>query len=147
MVAFRKKADAEIAAVEDWAKQNRAKRTDIFGSLEVAERELGQEASVLTTLVVLSDFLEDDGETDFRLEPALSSNEHATDYARQVRRKLGAAVLISNVSTVQLRSKDASNMSPARLRAIESFWKELLEPRGNNTSNVLLLQSVRSGGF
>jgi len=133
MVAFRKKADAEIAAMEDWAKSKPATRTDIFGSLEVAERECRQRTATPTTLIIFSDFLEDDGLTDLRVEPALVSPERAPMYARQVRRSLEAAVLISNVSMVQLRSKDATNMSPARMRAVESFWKELLKLEGDAT--------------
>lgn len=121
LATFHNQANTDIAAMKAWAKQNLSPKTDILGTLAVAQEEDGAKPSS-TKLIIMSDFLEDDGETKFSTEPALASTELAIHFADQVHRKLRMHSW-AEIETHVLRSPDAAALPAQRMRAIDAFWK------------------------
>jgi len=128
IVTFRRQAGIEIGEMRDWAKRNPAKHTDILGSLDIASHEIVSTSSTSTELLVLSDFLEDDGQLNFVTDRALAYS--STAYALAVAQEERSPLALHNIciSTIRLRSRDFATLSHARQTAVDTFWVAILAP-------------------
>lgn len=106
-------------------------RTDILGALDVARQEL---ASVpngsIRRLVVVSDFLEDDGQYNFVFEPALRSAFRAARFASRLRTVHSFVLQGSAICLGRLASLDFARLSPERKEAVDAFWRAYLAVGG-----------------
>jgi len=126
LVAFQKDAYAAIARMKDWAKRNPASHTDILGTLEISGQQIDQMKSAYTKLVVMSDFLEDDGQINFTRDRALTSVVAARASADDLAKHRVHPFRTDGVSLERLRSRDRAALSNMRLEAVDAFWEEFL---------------------
>jgi hypothetical protein len=109
-------------------------RTDILGALDVARQEF---KAIPTTdrrrLVVLSDFLEDDGRYRFTSDPRLAKTATARQRATRLRREHGFTLAGVEVYLGALESTDFARLGPERRRAVRSFWSEYFAQPGSRT--------------
>lgn len=127
---FRDDAEKQVVA---WDSSVRAEpdRTDILGALDAARQEL---ASLPTRnarrLVVVSDFLEDDGEFDFVSDLSLANPSRARRLASRLRTAHGFSLHGASLCLGRLSSLDYGNLPPERRAAVEAFWKAYLADDG-----------------
>jgi hypothetical protein len=126
MRAFRRNVDAEIAAMEDWAKSNPALHTDILGSLAVAREQMGTAQRVNAELLIFSDFLEDETRYKFAKDQTFTRVSEARALADGLASHGLSIVCVASVHLVRLRSRDSAAISIARLEAVDAFWNDLL---------------------
>jgi len=124
LTAYRQQAHAEIASLRDWAMSHPGAHTDILGTLEVAQQEIGPD-SLNVKLILLSDFLEDDGRLNFVADKDLGSIPFARHLAGSVR--FEPQMQCSSVFLGHLRSRDGEGLSMSRLDAVDAFWDEFLK--------------------
>jgi hypothetical protein len=119
---FRESAQKQFAA---WASARGADRcrTDILGSLDAARQELAAIPEVNTRrLIVVSDFIEDDGRYDFATDRALSNPKSARDLAAALRGLHSFAAEGTQVCLGRLESAEFERLPPSRKEAVGAFW-------------------------
>jgi hypothetical protein len=107
-------------------------RTDIFGSLRLAEEELARSpdaGSAIGAIAMLSDFVEDDGEQSFARGRNLASPSAARRFAARVApdtaKLRGVQIYLGRIPSVSLR-----RLSERRREAIKAFWIDYLTRQG-----------------
>ena len=123
LTKFHEEAHEKIAELRAWAISHPSVHTDILGTLQVAEQEM-EPAVCGTKLIVLSDFIEDDGRWNFATDQALGSVALARRLADSAR--LHQKVPFSSAFLGRVRSRDSERLSTPRRDAVEAFWGELL---------------------
>jgi hypothetical protein len=107
---------------------NRAAKTDILGSLKLAEQEFALDGpKVQKTLVVYSDFIEEDDTWNFLKAPELATPEKAERLANCLATASVNPHEQPDWSNIRvflggLQSTETPNMSPQRKEAINRFW-------------------------
>lgn len=127
---FRDGAEKEVAA---WGPSVRAEpdRTDILGALDAARQELASLPSgSARRLIVVSDFLEDDGQYNFVTDPALANPSRARREASRLRAMHGFALTGTSLCLGRLASLDYGSLAPQRRAAIDAFWQTYLAEDG-----------------
>ena len=127
---FRDGAEKEIAA---WGPSVRAEpdRTDILGALDAARQELASLPSgSVRRLIVVSDFLEDDGQYDFVTDPSLADPPRARRLASRLCAAHGFALQETSLCLGRLASLDYGSLVPERRAAIDAFWQTYLAHDG-----------------
>ena len=103
------------------------RRTDILGAPDVASQEFeGIPTAYRRTLIVLSDFLEDDGTLHFGTDSHLSNTLSAANYPRQTAgiRKFKLEAIPAYLG--KLENADAQKLSPNRQAALKVFWVQYM---------------------
>ena len=98
-------------------------RTDILGSISLAEQEIRPDFGTTKEIVViLSDFIQDDGEVEFVRDRRLDDRAAAEEFARQMAKKdkldFGGIPVYLGV----LKSREFTGCSRNRRSAILGFW-------------------------
>lgn len=127
---FRDDAQKRFAA---WAATLGAEpcRTDILGSLDAARQELAATPKDdARRLIVVSDFLEDDGQFNFATARALANPRAAHELASHLRGLHLFAVDGAQVCLGRLESVQFEALSPSRKDAIRAFWMTYLSQAG-----------------
>lgn len=127
---FRKDAQKNFAA---WAASLdlRQSRTDILGALDAARQEFatvpqGNEHR----LIVVSDFLEDDGVHDFVRDWAIANPARARMYAARLRAEHGFALPGVTLCLGRLESRGFAPLAEERKAAIQAFWTAYFTENG-----------------
>jgi len=128
--SFRKQAHGDIARMRDWQVAHPGNRTDILGALQLAQQELDSGQLSTTDLIILSDFLEDDGNWNFAKDHALASAANACLLADITAKRLNVALRSTHLYLGRLRSRDSAALPSSRLDAVDAFWGELLNNVG-----------------
>ncbi len=136
LVVFRRQAHARIEAMQDSANAHPFKRTDILGTLNVAKQELEEPQESLQrgterTMIVFSDFIEDDGVYRFAFDPSLASDASARGLAKRLKKEDGFALGDIRIRLRTLPSIDLRSMAPQRQKAIRAFWSDYLSAQPN----------------
>jgi hypothetical protein len=106
-------------------------RTDILGTLDLARQEMAvTPISSERRLIVLSDFLEDDPRYRFVSSSQLANVARARGLAMTLRKVRGFAPLEVLVCLGRLESSDFGSLRPQRKEAVQAFWAEYLDDRG-----------------
>ena len=106
-------------------------RTDILGALDVARQEFAAvPGDADRRLIVLSDFIEDDSSYRFVSSPQLANAERARALAVGLRTERSFALSGVSVCLGRLESTDFAPLSPQRKEAVQAFWAEYLNDRG-----------------
>jgi hypothetical protein len=106
-------------------------RTDILGTLDVARQEFAAvPAGADRRLIILSDFLEDDPSYRFVSSPQLANAGRARPLAVELRTDRKFALPGVPVCLGRLESSDFAPLSPQRKEAVQAFWAEYLNDRG-----------------
>jgi hypothetical protein len=117
--------------MEEKAAQNPYLYSDVLGALRLASEELTrQRCTCHKTLIVLSDFIQDDKQANFKITPELNNNRTAELYARQLAAAHPFHLDAQVVYLGWLRSKDLTNMASSRRDALEAFWDEYFRGQG-----------------
>jgi len=131
---FRDLASREYAAFAADLLAHSGDRTDILGALDVARQEFEAiPGSDRRRLIVLSDFLEEDGQYRFTSDPNLASAAKARNLAAQVRREHGFTLKNAQVNLGTLESTDLAPLGSERRLAVWSFWSEYFARSGPRT--------------
>jgi len=106
-------------------------RTDILGALDTARQEIASRPKGTSArLIVVSDFLEDDGTYRFVSAPALATPAPAQTLAATLRDERKFTLAGVSVCLGRLESSDFALLSPRRKEAVQTFWSEYLSDRG-----------------
>ena len=99
------------------------RRTDILGALDAARQEF---ASVPREderrLIVVSDFIEDDGVHDFVRDRALANPARTRELAIHLRAERGFALSGVDLCLGRLESRDFAPLAEDRKAAVQAFW-------------------------
>jgi len=133
MTAFRADSHEQIAAMANWTLANPPGRTDILGTLDFALQDVSCSTSDRPRLIILSDFIEDDGVFDFAKDPRLVSVARARAFAdslaKSSKRRCGCPTYLG-----RLQNNGHRRLSRPRQDAVDTFWTELLGTPQNPTS-------------
>jgi len=115
-------------------REHPTEKTDILGALDVVAEEFALDgADVQHTLIIFSDFLEDDGRFNFVTAPELGAERTAKKLAGDLAEQ-NHHVLKAKAYLGLLRSNDYDALAPARRRAVLTFWSTLLQRYGAKTT-------------
>ncbi len=98
-------------------------RTDILGALDAARQELAVlPKGVNRGLIVVSDFLEDDGTYRFVSTRSLADSTSARELAGRLREQHGFTLQGVPLCLGRLESSDFAPLSAQRKKAVRAFW-------------------------
>lgn len=120
---FREQARKQFAA---WAASHDAhqSRTDILGTLDAARQELALgPLGSSKRLIVVSDFLEDDGTYRFVTDSSVATPARARTLAAWLRAQHGFAMQGVQFRLGRLESTDYAPLSVQRKEAVKVFWE------------------------
>lgn len=99
-------------------------RTDILGALDAARQEIAAlPKGTAHRLIVVSDFIEDDGSYRFTSASALAYPAHARALASQLRTERGFTLKEVTVCLGRLESTDYGQLLAQRKEAVNAFWQ------------------------
>lgn len=130
---FRRKLNASLAEMRTDALAHPGSKTDILGSVELAEQELQVTPSdSRRRLVILSDFIQEDGHFDFRKDNHLNGQSVTKNFAMHLARinKLNLSGI--TVYLGLLRSSEYASLNRERRAAIGQFWLEYFRVCGGH---------------
>jgi len=116
----------DLAQLQADAVAHPGKQTDILGSIRVAMREFSSRPTD-KWLIVLSDFIQDDRQFNFRKDPRLANAICAEALGKTVGLPYGKYSSV-RVALGRLRSKEFSALTPTRQWAIDAFWERAMSP-------------------
>jgi hypothetical protein len=119
---FQEQAQKQFAAWTASLDQHQS-RTDILGALDAARQEfalLPKESN--RRLIVVSDFLEDDGTYRFVSASSLESPALASQLAAHLREQHGFTLPGVTLCLGRLESSDFAPLSAERKEAVQAFW-------------------------
>lgn len=122
-----------LASMETESMRFPAVRTDILGTLAIAGEELKQERQREATLIIFSDFLEDDRAFKFVNNRALGRSQSA----RLLAEELAAGKAAFQGTTIfcgELRSTEWLALAEGRRAAVREFWATYLTGMGGKVS-------------
>jgi hypothetical protein len=131
---FRADAGRQYAAFAADLLAHPGERTDILGALDVARQEFGaMPRSDRRRLIVLSDFLEDDGQYRFTTDADLATTAIARRLGERLRQQHDFALQNVHVRLGALESSDFARLDSARRSAVRAFWSEYFARTGERT--------------
>lgn len=105
-------------------------KTDILGAIKMAEEELMADPKLMNSrLIILSDFIEEDSEFNFKVDARLANNIAAAEFASALT-KGKQRISFTYIYLGLLRSKDIRSMDKRRRVAIHEFWKSYVASLG-----------------
>jgi hypothetical protein len=121
---FRKTFRQALHVLHDHARAHLFDKTDILGSIDLATQEFApDDGHIQKRLIILSDFIEEDGTLDFRTTPALAGENTARQLAVRLARNIPQISTVS-VFLGSLQSNELDRMPKTRRQAIREFWLE-----------------------
>jgi hypothetical protein len=110
--------------------------SDILGAVRIADEEFANDApGVRKVLVVLSDFVEDEKQLNFKTSPIVSSDKLAREAGKRLATSQqslkGAQVYLG-----WLQSSDLKMMPTPRRDAVKTFWTEYFKQAGAKSVQV-----------
>lgn len=127
---FRKKLKSSLSELKAEAMASPGRNTDILGSLVLAEQEFKMSAETRKSLVILSDFLQDDAQLDFLKDKRLANRVAARELAIQTAKSSSGVLRGMKVYMGMLRSKGYKGIGRRRRDAIQEFWTEYFSSSG-----------------
>ncbi len=132
LVTFRDQAREQIKAMRDQALASPSNHTDILGALDAARQELALFPKQNNRrLLIVSDFLEDDGTYNFVSAPPLDGPVRAQLLAAHLREQRGFTLPDVRVCLGRLESRDFRPLSQKRKGAVQAFWSAYLSDKGS----------------
>ena len=127
-------------------------QTDILGALDAARQELALlPKGSNRNLVVVGDFLEDDGTYRFVTASALASPARARQLAAYLREQHGFMLQGVSLCLGRLESSDFATLSAQRKEAVQAFWTAYFAAGGEPTEihfdGTVILADTERGCF
>lgn len=130
---FRKAAESALSSLETESMHLPASRTDILGTLSVAQEEFKRERQREVTFIIFSDFLEDDRVFKFRSDKAFRGPHGARSLAEGL--ASGKPMLPGTpIFCGELRSKEWLMLDEPRREAVREFWTVYINAIGGKVS-------------
>ena len=131
LIRFSKQVQQSLAEFRTQVISRPTSKTDIFGGIRMGGEEFAAVPAQEGTLIIFSDFIEDDGQVDFKIDRRLHSKEAAIQYATvEAQASLPTANLPARVHLALLRSKDLRAIDKQRREAIKQFWVQYFKTIG-----------------
>jgi von Willebrand factor type A domain len=131
---FRNKLKRSLEEFKAAAMASPGSRTDILGAVSLAQQEFKFRAgSARKSLVILSDFIQDDSELNFLKDRRLASKAVAKEFGMQSAKAAAIDLREAPVYLGLLRSKDYKAVGRNRREAILEFWVEYFNSSGAQT--------------
>jgi hypothetical protein len=128
---FAAKLRDSLEELKSSAMKHPGTKTDILGSISLAEQEFQSDSGFRKgLLVVLSDFIQEDNEINFMRDRRLDSQPAAKEFAWQIARRDGLDLKGMPVYLGLLRSREYAGLSRSRRAAIQAFWISYLKSLG-----------------
>ena len=126
---------AEVAErlqrLRDEAASKPYNRSDVLGAARLAGEEMANaRPNACRAIVLLSDFLQDDAQYNFRRDVRLASDETAAKFADSAARNQPRTLQNSAVLLGFLRSVDLKGLPQTRRAALQAFWREFFTQQG-----------------
>jgi hypothetical protein len=120
---FRLRLKASLGEMKAAAIAHPGPRTDILGSIALAKQEfLSATYESKRLLVVLSDFIQEDREVDFRRDKRVANRAAAKEFATQTTKTSAFDLKGMAVYLGGLQSKEYTDLGRSRREAIQEFW-------------------------
>jgi hypothetical protein len=120
---FRLRLKASLGEMEAGAVAHPGTKTDILGSIALAEQEFQLEIGrSKPLLVVLSDFIQEDRDVDFRRDKRVASRASAKEFAAQATKRSSLDFKGMAVYLGELQSDEYTDLGRSRRDAIQEFW-------------------------
>jgi hypothetical protein len=130
---FRQKLKTSLATMEAEAVAHPGAKTDILGSVALAAQEFESTPNELDKkLVILTDFIQEDREVDFRKDHRLGSKSNASDFAAHTIEAQPLNFSHAQVYLGLLRSNEYNVLSKHRREALREFWTKFFKSCGGN---------------
>jgi hypothetical protein len=129
---FRNKLNYSMKEMQADAIAHPAAKTDIFGSIGLGAQEFQTNVESQKVLLILSDFIQEDRELDFRTDKRLNSVSSGRNFAKTLMEKNNIQLPHITIFLGLLRGGEYVNLSATRRRAIQEFWIQYLESAGNH---------------
>jgi hypothetical protein len=139
LVVMRQSAHQRIDAMRSATIKEPTERTDILGALDAAKQEFGKDPegdgrpTRGKSLIVLSDFIEDDERLNFMSDRRLNSLDSARTLAKSVTKERACGMEGVRIRLLSVESSDRRILSQQRQRSISEFWKSCFSPTNPNT--------------
>jgi hypothetical protein len=131
---FRNKLKTALTELEAKAMANPGEHTDILGTVVLAQQESKFNARASRrSLVILSDFIQDDAELSFLKDRRLANKTAAREFAMQSAKNSQLDFRGAPIYLGLLRSKDYRNLVRSRREAIQEFWIDYFNSCGGQT--------------
>jgi hypothetical protein len=131
LLVFSKQVQQSLTAFRVWAMAHPAARTDILGGISVALQEFAARPDQQRrALIVLSDFIEDDGTLDFKSDRRLATPQTAIRFATQAAADKSVRAYSIHARLGLLHSKELKGLSKERREAISQFWRQYFQVIG-----------------
>jgi hypothetical protein len=131
---FRNKLKRSLEEFKAAAMAKPGSKTDILGAVALAQQEFKFHAgSSKKSLVILSDFIQDDSELNFLRDARLASKTVAGEFAMQSAKATAIDLRGVTVYLGLLRSKDYKRLRRSRREAIQGFWVQYFCMSGAHT--------------
>jgi len=123
LASFRRRLGTSLKEMQDNAIAHPGAKTDILGSIVLADQEFraGQSESE-RLFVILSDFIQEDREVDFRKDARLATVASAKAFAIKTAKVNGFDFKKARTYLGLLRSGEYAVMSRTRREALQEFW-------------------------
>jgi hypothetical protein len=125
--SFRSQLSASLQQMQEAAIAHPGPKTDILGSLALAEQELDAQPTSSQILIVLSDFLQDDGEIDFEKDKELEVSPIAQRFANRLSSVNPINLHNTKIYLGLIESADFGRLTKQRRIAILAFWRTYLK--------------------
>jgi hypothetical protein len=144
---FRRKLKTSLAAMQSNAIAYPGSKTDILGSIIMSEQEF---QTALTDsrklLVILSDFIHERPDMDFRQDPRLANPRSAKEFAIQLANTDTEGLKGISVFMGFLGSNEYAKIEHRRREAIREFWLDYMknsgaQPKFANDTTRLVIES------
>lgn len=120
---FRRKLSADLAEMQNTAISNPGSKTDILGSVALAEEEFQSISSLSTrTLFILSDFIQEDREVDFTRNRMVANKSISAQFATALAKQRRTGFRSARVYLGLMRSTTYMKLQDERREGIREFW-------------------------
>lgn len=127
----REKAAKDIAEMRNRFRTEQGAHTDLLGTFRViSEKVRSIPEGHRAVVVVLSDFIQDDVQFNFKSTSQLESSEKARAFALDLARSIHCPLSGVPVYLGYVPSKDLAGLKHLRRQAIEEFWLTFLSAQG-----------------
>ncbi|HKQ08183.1 MAG TPA: hypothetical protein VJ464_23865 [Blastocatellia bacterium] len=128
---FAEEVADRLQHLRDEVANNPYNRSDVLGAVRLAGEEMANtKPAACRALVLLSDFLQDDAQYNFRRDARLANDETAAKFADSVARNQPQVWQQSTVFLGFLRSVDLKGLPQTRRAALQVFWREFFTRQG-----------------
>lgn len=129
--SFRTRLKASLDEMKTTAVGHPGSKTDILGSIALASQEFQTDSGNLSNqLMILSDFIQEDREIDFRRDKRLADWMTAREFATFIAKRDNVNFKGTTIYLGLLRSNEYVHSSHSRREALQEFWPEYFRAAG-----------------